>query len=141
LPDDTSSVAARKRVAAGIPGNRPISAPRTGPGDCERVDPSAHLERIEAKPWALSAAEPAGAQLFGVGIYPGAIDTAPLRDFGGTHQSARLRGWEINPHQLGDPLSQRLDRLAGETNLLGVARATAGLALVGSAFLAPAFHR
>jgi hypothetical protein len=140
LPDDTSSASAQKRVATGITGNRRVSAPRPGPGDSERADPSAHLDRIEAKPWALAAAEPAGAELIGVGVYPGAIEAAPMRHLGGTHQTARLRGRAIYPHQLGDPLGQRLDRLAGETNFVGVARA-AGLALVPPAFVAPTFHR
>ncbi len=141
LLGDTSSAAARKRVAAGIPGNRPISAPRAGPGGSERVYPSAHLDRIEAKPWALSPAEPAGAELIGVGVDPGAIEAAPLRHLDGAHQTARLRGRTICPHQLGDPLGQYLDRLAGETNLLGMARAMAGLALVPPACVPSTVHR
>jgi hypothetical protein len=134
-------VSAWKRVAAGIAGNRLGSAPRKRLGDPEGFDPSTHLARIEAQPRALSAAKPAGAKLIGMGIDPGAIDAAPLRDLGGAQHPARLNAWMIRPQQVGDPLGQHLNRLSRETNLLGVARMPAGLALVGSAFLAPAFHR
>jgi hypothetical protein len=92
------------------------SARRAQPFGLELGEAGGDLVGVEAQPRPLARAEPARAELHGVGVHPGALDPPPLRDVGGAQQPRRPPGRRVEPsrYELGDADGDRLDRLRVE---------------------------